>query len=174
MQHSDFVIHAMDAEQTTPPTKEQDVAMDHAAADALLDARTPAQKAGKAKPKSRLKKQRQQVPTGNVFVQATFNNTMVTVTDPRGDTLAWSSAGTCGFRGPKKSTPYAASVVIRDVVRKITPMGLKNVTVFVRGIGSGRESAVRALHSNGFTVLGIHDVTRIPHNGCRPPKPRRI
>ncbi|MDO8462828.1 MAG: 30S ribosomal protein S11 [bacterium] len=140
----------------------------------MLDARDAKAPAKKAKVRSRSRKPRQQTPRGNLYVKASFNNTVVTLTDPLGNTIAWSSAGVCGFRGPKKATPYAASIVVRDVVRKIEQIGLKEVNVFVRGIGSGRESAVRALHANGINVLSIADTTPIPHNGCRPPKPRRI
>ncbi|MBI2483039.1 30S ribosomal protein S11 [Candidatus Uhrbacteria bacterium] len=129
-----------------------------------------------AKPAARARagKPRPQVPRGRACVSATYNNTIVTITDPKGDVLAWSSAGSCGFRGPKKATPYAASIVVREVLRKLEGVGLKEVSVFVRGVGSGRESAVRALHANGLHVASIKDVTPIPHNGCRPPKPRRI
>jgi len=117
---------------------------------------------------------RPQTPRGNVYVGASYNNTMVTVTDPKGDALAWASSGSCGFRGPKKATPYAASIVVREVLKKLEGVGLREVNVFVRGIGSGREATIRALHANGLQVIGIKDVTPIPHNGCRPPKPRRI
>jgi small subunit ribosomal protein S11 len=114
------------------------------------------------------------VSSGKAFIQATYNNTIVTLTDQNGNVLGWSSAGVCGFRGPKKSTPYAASVIVKDVCDKVRDTGLREVAVFVRGIGSGREAAVRALHANGLNVSQIKDVTPIPHNGCRAPKPRRI
>ncbi|OIO51592.1 MAG: 30S ribosomal protein S11 [Parcubacteria group bacterium CG1_02_58_44] len=114
------------------------------------------------------------VSSGRAYIQATYNNTIVTLTDQNGNVLGWSSAGVCGFRGPKKSTPYAASVIVKDVCEKVSDTGLKEVMVFVRGIGSGREGAVRALHANGLIVSSIKDVTPIPHNGCRAPKPRRI
>jgi len=114
------------------------------------------------------------VSSGRAYIQATYNNTIVTLTDQNGNVLGWSSAGVCGFRGPKKSTPYAASVIVKDVCEKVSNTGLKEVMVFVRGIGSGREGAVRALHANGLIVSSIKDVTPIPHNGCRAPKPRRI
>ncbi|MDO8424994.1 MAG: 30S ribosomal protein S11 [bacterium] len=158
------------SEQTS--TTKQDVVSEQAAADALLDARDA--KATTKKVKARGRKKLQQLPRGRIYVKASYNNTVVTLTDPIGNTVAWSSAGACGFRGPKKATPYAAGIVIRDVIRKVTTIGLKDVDVFVCGIGSGRESAVRALHANGLNVLSINDVTPIPHNGCRPPKPRRI
>lgn len=99
---------------------------------------------------------------------------MITLTDQNGNALAWSSAGHVGFRGPKKSTPYAAGIVVRNVAEKVRDMGLKNLDVFVRGVGSGREAAVRALNANGFNIISIKDVTPIPHNGPRPPKARRV
>ncbi|MDO8626005.1 MAG: 30S ribosomal protein S11 [Candidatus Magasanikbacteria bacterium] len=115
-----------------------------------------------------------QVPRGNAYVQATFNNTIITITDPNGNVLGWSSAGVSGFKGPKKATPYAASMVVKDLLTKIAGYNVKEVSVFVKGIGGGRESAIRALHANGLNILGIADVTPIPHNGCRPPKRRRV
>jgi small subunit ribosomal protein S11 len=114
------------------------------------------------------------VAVGKAYVQATYNNTIVTLTDANGNVLAWSSAGHCGFKGPKKATPYAASIIVKDVCDKVKDMGLKEVSVFVRGVGSGREGAVRALHANGLHVNQIKDTTPIPHNGCRAPKPRRV
>lgn len=120
------------------------------------------------------KKAKRQVPRGNVYVHASFNNTIITIADVKGDVIAWASAGTCGFRGPKKATPYAAGIVVREAVKKLEGTGMREASVFIRGIGSGRESAVRALHVNGIQVIHISDVTPIPHNGCRPPKPRRI
>lgn len=129
-------------------------------------------KASKGRGKRR--KGTRQVSTGRAYIHASYNNTIVTLTDQNGNVLAWSSAGVVGFKGPKKSTPYAAGVIVRDAVEKVRETGLKEVNVFVSGIGSGREAAARALHANGITVIGIKDVTPIPHNGCRPPKPRRI
>lgn len=110
---------------------------------------------------------------GQAHVQATYNNTIITVADDMGNVLAWSSAGALGFKGAKKATPYAASQVVSTVVEKIKKNGLQDVAIFVKGIGSGRESAVRALAGN-FNVISITDVTPIPHNGCRPPKVRRV
>jgi len=110
---------------------------------------------------------------GQAHVQATYNNTIITVADDAGNVLAWSSAGSLGFKGAKKATPYAASQVVSTVVEKVKKTGLQDVAIFVKGIGSGRESAVRALAGN-FNVLSISDVTPIPHNGCRPPKVRRV
>ncbi len=120
------------------------------------------------------KKAVRQVPRGNAYIQASYNNTIITIADPNGNTLGWSSAGATGFKGPKKATPYAASVVVKELLTKIMDYGVKEVSVFVKGIGGGRESAIRALHSNGLNVLSITDTTPIPHNGCRPPKRRRV
>ncbi|OGY92964.1 MAG: 30S ribosomal protein S11 [Candidatus Komeilibacteria bacterium RIFCSPLOWO2_01_FULL_53_11] len=126
-------------------------------------------------PKVRVRKKKKRLVTrGRAYVQATYNNTIVTLTDPHGNVLTWSSAGRTGFRGPKKSTPYAASVIARDACDRVREYNLKEVDVFITGVGSGRESAVRALHANGLEVLSIKDVTPIPHNGCRPKKPRRV
>lgn len=128
-----------------------------------------------AKPRGRAKKKDvRQVPVGLAFVQATYNNTMLTLTDPNGNVLAWSSAGKMGFKGPKKATPYAASIIVKNVAEKVLPHGLKEVSVFVKGVGSGRDGAVRALHANNIIVTSIKDITPIPHNGCRPAKVRRV
>lgn len=124
--------------------------------------------------KSRKKKAARQVSQGCAYVQATYNNTILTITDLNGNTLAWSSAGNCGFKGPKKATPYAASLIVKSAAEKVKATGLKELNVFVKGVGSGRDSAVRALNANGFHVLSIKDITPLPHNGCRPPKPRRV
>jgi small subunit ribosomal protein S11 len=110
----------------------------------------------------------------NVYIQSTYNNTIVTVTDLKGDVVAGESAGAIGFRGPKKATPFAATKVVDSLINKIQKIGLREANVFVKGVGSGREAAVRALAANGVEILSIKDVTPIPHNGCRPPKPRRV
>jgi len=123
--------------------------------------------------KSKAKKKKF-VARGRAYIQATYNNTIVTITDPQGNTLAWASAGQLGFKGPKKATPYAASIIIRNVVEKVKNFGLKGVDVFVKGVGTGRESAIRALSANNINVISIKDITPIPHNGCRPPKIRRV
>lgn len=120
------------------------------------------------------KKVSRQVPRGTAFIQATYNNTIISITDPNGNVLGWSSSGVTGFKGPKKATPYAASMVVKDLMNKVAEYGVKEVNVYVKGIGGGRESAIRALHSNGLNVLNITDMTPIPHNGCRPPKRRRV
>ncbi|MBT5808586.1 30S ribosomal protein S11 [Candidatus Uhrbacteria bacterium] len=130
--------------------------------------------AAKTKSRSKKKKAVRQVSQGCAYIQATYNNTIVTLTDLNGNTLGWSSAGNCGFKGPKKSTPYAASIIVRTAAESVKETGLKELNVFVKGVGSGRDSAVRALNANGFHVLSLKDTTPLPHNGCRPRKPRRI
>lgn len=125
------------------------------------------------KPGSR-RRERRVVPAGKAYVQATFNNTIVTITDPQGNVIAWASAGTSGFKGSRKGTPYAAQMAARDAARKATEVGLKQVDVYVKGPGSGREAAIRWLQGAGLYIIGIRDVTPIPHNGCRPPKRRRV
>lgn len=120
------------------------------------------------------KKTIKQVSSGKAYIQATYNNTIVTLTDLNGNVLAWSSAGSCGFKGPKKATPYAAGIIVSNVAEKVKPYGLSEVQVFVKGVGSGRDSAVRALNANGIAVTIIKDITPIPHNGPRAPRPRRI
>ncbi len=114
------------------------------------------------------------VAKGQAHVKATYNNTIVALSDQNGNILSWSSAGKKGFKGPKKSTPYAATMVTKDAVDGAKDYGLKEVNVFVKGVGGGREAAVRALHTNGLVILSIKDITPIPHNGCRPPKVRRV
>lgn len=113
-------------------------------------------------------------PEGQAFVKATFNNVMITLTDAAGNTISWSSAGKMGFKGSRKNTPYAAQVASSNAAKEAYDLGLRRVHVFVKGPGSGRESAIRALASNGLEVLTIRDTTPIPHNGCRPPKRRRV
>ena len=120
------------------------------------------------------KKKKVIVKKGQAHITATYNNTIITLTDQDGNVLTWSSAGLMGFKGPKKSTPYAAEIIARDAVAKVKNIGLQEVDVFVKGVGSGRENAIRSLHANGLNVLSIKDVTPIPHNGCRPKKPRRV
>jgi small subunit ribosomal protein S11 len=128
-----------------------------------------------AKETTRVKKrERKNIVTGVAHVNASFNNTMITITDAQGNTIAWSSSGTMGFKGSRKSTPYAAQVAAEDAGRKAMEHGMRTVEVNVSGPGSGRESALRALQAIGFTVTSIRDVTPIPHNGCRPPKRRRV
>ena len=126
-----------------------------------------------ASPRTR-KKVKKNVADGIAHIHASFNNTIVTITDRQGNALAWATAGGSGFRGSRKSTPFAAQVAAERVAAVVKDMGMKNVEVCVNGPGPGRESAIRALNSNGFTITSITDVTPIPHNGCRPPKRRRV
>jgi len=120
------------------------------------------------------RRERKSVPRGQAHIQATFNNTIVTLTDPNGNVLSWGSAGGQGFKGSRKSTPYAAQVTAETAARKAMEHGLRQVDVFVKGPGSGREAAIRSLQGAGLSVTSITDVTPIPHNGCRPPKRRRV
>lgn len=114
------------------------------------------------------------VPTGIAYVQSTFNNTIVTITDIQGNTVSWASAGSKGFKGSRKSTPFAAQLAAEEAARRAYEHGMRSVAVFVRGPGAGRESALRAFQSVGFRISLIRDVTPVPHNGCRPPKRRRV
>lgn len=120
------------------------------------------------------KKEKKNIPVGKAFIQATFNNTIITLTDPQGNALATTSAGNAGFKGSRKSTPYAAQMAAQNCVKKAMESGLRQVEVFVKGPGSGREAAIRQLQASGLVVTGIRDVTPIPHNGCRAPKRRRV
>ena len=129
----------------------------------------------KAKGKTRVRRRdRKNIPRGRAYIQATFNNTIVTLTDPAGNVISWSSAGANGFKGSRKSTPYAAQVTAEQAARRAMEHGLRQVDVFVKGPGSGREMAIRALQTSGVKVISITDTTPIPHNGCRPPKRRRV
>ena len=123
---------------------------------------------------ARKKKVKKNVPTGVACIHATFNNTIVTITDPAGNVVSWSSAGANGFKGSRKSTPFAAQVAGEIAAKKAREAGMKSVSVLIKGPGSGRESALRAIHSAGLNVTLIKDVTPVPHNGCRPPKGRRV
>lgn len=114
------------------------------------------------------------VDRGRIYVQSTYNNTIITIADAKGSVIAWSSAGSLGFRGPKKATPYAASKTVETLMEKVKKAGLRDVDVFVKGVGSGRESAVRAFAAQGLNIFSIKDVTPVPHNGCRPRKVRRV
>ena len=120
------------------------------------------------------KRERKNISTGVAHVNASFNNTIITITDTQGNTVSWSSAGHHGFKGSRKSTPYAAQVTAEDAGRKAQEHGMKVLAVDVKGPGAGRESALRALQTVGFTITSIKDVTPVPHNGCRPPKRRRV
>lgn len=120
------------------------------------------------------KKEKKNIPTGVVHIYSTFNNTIITITDSGGNVVAWSSAGVQGFKGSRKSTPFAAQLAAEDAVKKAMEHGMNTVEVYVKGPGPGRESALRSLQTAGFNVLKIRDVTPVPHNGCRPPKRRRV
>jgi len=130
-----------------------------------------------AEPKKKVgrkKRERKNIQDGIAHIQSTFNNTIITITDIIGGAIAWSSAGCQGFKGSRKSTPFAAQLAAEDVARKAQEHGVKNIEVYVKGTGSGREAALRALQAKGFNIKLIRDVTPIPHNGCRPPKRRRV
>ncbi len=120
------------------------------------------------------RREKRVVPQGQVHIQSTFNNTIVTVTDPQGNTLLWTSTGTAGFKGSRKSTPYAAQMAASAAAKQALDMGMREADVFLKGPGPGRESAIRSLQTTGLRVRAITDITPIPHNGCRPPKKRRV
>jgi small subunit ribosomal protein S11 len=125
--------------------------------------------------KKKKKKTAKIVKVGRAYIQATYNNTMITLTDTNGDVISWASAGLAGFKGAKKATPYAAQIITKIAAQKAKEeYGLQEVSVFVSGVGTGREAAIRALNANGLEVVAIKDVTPVPHNGCRPKKPRRV
>ncbi|MFA4973584.1 MAG: 30S ribosomal protein S11 [bacterium] len=128
----------------------------------------------KTQPKKGKKRTKKNVPVGIVHIRSTFNNTIVTVTDLKGNVISWSSSGVRGFKGSRKSTPFAAQLAAEDAVRKAYDHGLRSAVVLVKGPGIGRESALRALTKTGVKVTGLRDITPIPHNGCRPPKKRRV
>ncbi|WP_461833697.1 30S ribosomal protein S11 [Desulfothermus sp.] len=120
------------------------------------------------------RKEKKNIPTGYAHIKTTFNNTIITFTDPKGNVVSWASAGSCGFKGSKKGTPYAAQVAAQKAAKQAMEHGMRSVGIFVKGPGAGRESAMRAIHNEGFKITFIRDVTPIPHNGCRPPKRRRV
>jgi small subunit ribosomal protein S11 len=126
------------------------------------------------KPSGATRSLKRAIGRGQAHIHSTYNNTIVTLADDNGRVLGWSSAGSIGFKGTKKSTPYAASLIVKNVVEKVKKTGLKEVDVFVKGIGSGRDSAIRSLAQQGLIINSRKDTTPIPHNGCRPPKPRRV
>lgn len=131
-------------------------------------AKKPATKSKKGKPKRRL------IQEGKAYIQASFNNTLVTITDTKGEVIAWSSAGSSGFKGAKKATPYAAQVSAENAANKAKVFGLEKVSVFIKGVGAGREQAIRGLQAGGINIESITDLTPIAHNGCRPRKSRRV
>ncbi|MHB9023712.1 MAG: 30S ribosomal protein S11 [Armatimonadota bacterium] len=128
-----------------------------------------ARKVGKAK-----RREKRSVVEGNGYIQSTFNNTIVSITDLNGDVIGWASAGSVGFKGTKKGTPFAAQLAAENVARRAADQGMKRINVFIKGPGSGRETAMRAIGAAGLSVVSIRDVTAVPHNGCRPPKRRRV
>ncbi len=127
----------------------------------------------KAKPRTR-RRAKKLIPRGKVFIQSTFNNTIITFTGPEGEVIAWASSGSSGFKGSRKGTPFAAQIAAQDAVKKAMEHGIRQVEVFVKGPGSGREAALRSLQGTGLNISSIRDITPIPHNGCRPPKRRRV
>jgi len=120
------------------------------------------------------RKERKNVPIGRAYIRATFNNTIITITDQQGNAITWASAGTAGFKGSRKSTPYAAQLAAQQVAKNAQDHGVREIDVYVKGPGPGREAAIRSLQGAGFKVRSIADVTPLPHNGCRPPKKRRV
>ncbi len=135
-----------------------------------------AEKKAKKVPRGKKKgvKTNKQVAHANVYIQATYNNTIVTIADLNGNVVSWSTAGHCGFKGPKKATPYAASVVVKSALEKAEASGIKDVSLYIKGVGQGREGAIRAFNINNINVVSIKDVTPMAHNGCRKPRPRRL
>jgi small subunit ribosomal protein S11 len=124
--------------------------------------------------KNKARKTHRGISEGRVYIQSTFNNTIITVTDLKGDVIAWGSAGSAGFKGSRKGTPYAAQLAAQKAARQAVSDGLRQVEVYIKGPGSGREAAIRTLQASGLIVTSIRDVTPIPHNGCRPPKKRKV
>jgi len=120
------------------------------------------------------RREKKTVASGKAYIQSTFNNTIVTLTDPQGNVLSWGSAGSTGFKGSRKGTPYAAQLAAQTAARKAMEQGLRQIEVYVKGPGSGREAAIRSLQSSGLYITLIRDITPVPHNGCRPPKRRRV
>ncbi|QLA15634.1 30S ribosomal protein S11 [Desulfolutivibrio sulfoxidireducens] len=127
-----------------------------------------------AKPRRSGKKEKKNIPSGIAHIQATFNNTIITFTDSRGNVVSWATSGNAGFKGSRKSTPFAAQIAAENAARKAQEHGMRTVGILVKGPGSGREAAMRAINNAGFRVSFIRDITPIPHNGCRPPKRRRV
>lgn len=129
---------------------------------------------GDVSAQKKVKKGKKQVFKGRATIKCSYNNTMVSVSDPQGNILGWATSGLLGFKGAKKATPYAATQVVASVSEKVKKFGVRELEVFVRGVGSGREASIRALANNGFDLISIKDTTPVPHNGCRPKKPRRV
>ncbi|GIW16425.1 MAG: 30S ribosomal protein S11 [Dehalococcoidia bacterium] len=140
----------------------------------MADQKRADQKRGADKNRRLKRRERKSIPRGRAYIKSTFNNTLVTLTDPNGNVIAWASAGASGFKGSRKGTPFAAQMASENAARRAMEHGLQSVEVYVRGAGSGREAAIRSLQAAGLTITAIRDVTPIPHNGCRPPKRRRV
>jgi len=153
------------AEEKLPPPKSSDAAAPAKSGGAAPAARAPA---------GRKKKLWKNVTVARAYIQSSFNNTIVSITDEQGQVIVWSTAGSCGFKGTKKGTPFAAQVTADTAAKKAMDAGVKQVHVLVKGPGAGRETAIRGLQGAGLSILSIRDVTPIPHDGCRPPKPRRV
>lgn len=166
----------MTKETTMQEQEKEKKSVEAASSDALVSSAPESSEkseTGTVKKKSSKRKKRH-VPLGKIFVTATYNNTIISFADMQGNVLSQSSAGRCGFKGPKKSTPYAAGIIVKAAAEKVVDFGLKDVHVSVKGVGSGRDGALRAINANGFNILSITDTTPVPHNGCRPKKPRRV
>ncbi|HLD21300.1 MAG TPA: 30S ribosomal protein S11, partial [Patescibacteria group bacterium] len=155
-------------------TEEQKIAQPNTTAETVNVAKKKEEKvqtkAEAEKTRKQKKSKKRHVVKGNVYIESTYNNTIVSFTDQQGNVLVQSSAGRCGFKGPKKSTPYAAGIIVKDAAERVREFGLKDVAVLVKGIGVGREGAIRAINAQGFNMLSIRDITPMPHNGCRPKK----
>lgn len=149
------------------------MALEEKKIEAVVEAK-PTEEVADATTKKSIKKSKRQVQKGQAHVQCTYNNTIVTISDLNGGVLGWSSSGHLGFKGAKKSTPYAATQVVTELAEKVKKYGVQELEVFVKGVGSGREASIRALSNNGFNLVSIKDITPMPHNGCRPRRPRRI
>ncbi len=158
------------AEKAAPDKTEKAAGAKSSAAASVEKKESPAKKPAKGKKKAK----RRLLTEGRVYIQASFNNTIITITDPKGEVVAWASAGSSGFKGPRKATPYAAQVAAESAITKAKVFGLEKVHVYVKGAGNGREQAMRGLQAGGVTIESLTDVTPVPHNGCRPRKARRV
>jgi small subunit ribosomal protein S11 len=177
------IITGNDKEETSAPKEEKeatDFSFDSAVEELPEEIKQKLEKNKAARAKKKLIKKKKKktakvVKIGRAYIQATYNNTMITLTDTNGDVISWASAGLAGFKGAKKATPYAAQIITKIASQKAREeYGLEEVSVFVSGVGTGREAAIRALNANGLNVTSIKDMTSVPHNGCRPKKPRRV
>lgn len=140
----------------------------------IVEGQTPESAPVSAKPATKKRSKRKSVPRAHVYIQAGYNNTIVTITEPNGSALCWSSAGSCGFKGTRKSTPYAGQIAAENAAEKAKVFGVERVNVFIKGAGPGREQCLRGLNNAGMNIESITDTTAVPHNGCRAPRPRRV